>query len=47
VRFEPGPDDDVEAVFRSPTELIEIEAFCNRGRPTLAELDRSRVADAQ
>ncbi|MGQ0843628.1 MAG: hypothetical protein ACT4QF_05795 [Sporichthyaceae bacterium] len=43
VRFEPGPDDDVEVVFASETELVELEAFCNRGRPEVAELDRSRV----
>lgn len=43
VRFEPGPDDDVEAVFASDLELVEIEAFCNRGRPEVAELDRSQV----
>lgn len=43
VRFEPGPDDDVEVVFASDTELVELEAFCNRGRPEVAELDRSRV----
>lgn len=45
VRFEPGPDDDVEAVFASAEELVEIEVFCNRGRPTLAEADRSRITD--
>jgi hypothetical protein len=44
VRFEPGPDDDVEAVFASEAELVEVEVFCNRGRPTVAEVDRSRIA---
>ncbi len=43
VRFEPGPDDDVEVVFASAAELVELEAFCNRGRPEVAELDRSLV----
>jgi len=47
VRFEPGPDDDVEAVFASATELVEVEVFCNRGRPTLAEVDRSRITEAE
>jgi hypothetical protein len=46
VRFEPGPDDDVEAVFASATELVEIEVFCNRGRPALAEVDRSRITES-
>jgi hypothetical protein len=45
VRFEPGPDDDVEAVFASLDEVVEVEVFCNRGRPAVAELDRSRVPD--
>ena len=43
VRFEPGPDDDVEAVFASSTELVEVEVFCNQGRPTVSEVDRSRI----
>jgi hypothetical protein len=43
VRFEPGPDDDIAVVFRGPDELVEVEVFCNRGRPTVSELDRSRV----
>ena len=43
VRFEPGPDDDVEAVFADEDELVEVEVFCNRGRPTVAEVDRSRI----
>lgn len=45
VRFEPGPDDDVEVVFASRTEYVEIEVFCNAGRPEVAELERSRVGD--
>lgn len=45
-RVEPGPDDDVEVVFVSETELVEMEAFCNRGRPAIAELDRSQIRDA-
>lgn len=45
VRYEPGPDDDVEVVFESKTEVVVIEVFCNRGRPEIAELDRSRVGN--
>lgn len=43
IRFEPGPDDDVEVVFANAEEFVELEAFCNRGIPEVAELDRSRV----
>lgn len=43
VRFEPGPDDDVEAIFASDTEFVEIEVYCNQGVPTVGELDRSQV----
>ena len=47
VRFEPGPDDDVEAEFRSRDEVVDLEVFCNRGRPTVAELDRSQITDGR
>lgn len=42
VVFERGPDDDVDAVFDSASESIELEVFCNRGRPTLSDLERHR-----
>ncbi len=37
VTYERGPDDDVDAVFESRTQVIEIEVYCNGGRPTIAE----------
>jgi hypothetical protein len=37
VSFEPGPDDDVDAVFRNGQRSIDLEVFCNRGEPTVAE----------
>lgn len=43
VRFEPGPDDDVDAAFTSRTRLVEIEVFCNRGRPTVSEIERDNL----
>lgn len=43
VRFEPGPDDDVDAVFSDRTHLVSIEVYCNGGRPTVAEIERSQL----
>lgn len=37
VTFETGPDDDVDATFESADAIIEVEIYCNGGRPTLAE----------
>ncbi|WP_370289789.1 hypothetical protein [Nocardioides sp.] len=39
VSFEQGPDDDVDAVFVSGRRSIEIEVYCNRGRPRLGETE--------
>lgn len=46
IRFEPGPDDDVDAVFSSRRHLVEIEVFCNRGLPTIAEIERDNLTDS-
>jgi hypothetical protein len=43
VSVEPGPDDDVDAVFVRGEESIEVEVFCNRGRPTVAEIERKTL----
>ncbi len=43
MRFDPGPDDDVEIVFVNPEFIVELEVFCNRGMPDLSELDRGLV----
>lgn len=40
ISIEPGPDDDVEAVFARGDRSIEVEVFCNRGEPTVAEIER-------
>jgi hypothetical protein len=37
VSYEPGPDDDVDAVFASGSRSIEVEVYCNAGRPTVSE----------
>ena len=46
VSYEPGPDDDVDAVFVRGAESIEVEVFCNRGRPTVAEVERKTLPSA-
>ena len=45
VSFERGPDDDVDAVFVRASSSIDIEVFCNRGEPTVAELERHELSD--
>lgn len=45
VSWEKGPDDDVDAVFSDGQNSVDLEVFCNRGRPTLAELERNTLGD--
>jgi len=45
VSFERGPDDDVDAVFAQSRRSIDIEVFCNRGEPTVAELERNELPE--
>ena len=45
ISFERGPDDDVEAVFAQDRRSIEIEVFCNRGEPTVAEIERNELPE--
>lgn len=45
VSFERGPDDDVDAVFAQARRSIDIEVFCNRGEPTIAEIERNELPD--
>jgi hypothetical protein len=40
VSYDAGPDDDVDAEFSDGRHSVEMEVFCNRGRPTVAELER-------
>lgn len=44
VSYEKGPDDDVDAVFSNGRDSVDLEVFCNRGRPTVAELERSTLS---
>jgi len=43
--FESGPDEEVEAVFVGRGGVIEIEVYCNRGWPRIADLDRTARSD--
>ena len=45
VSFERGPDDDIDAVFARAGSSIDIEVFCNRGEPTVAELERHELPE--
>ena len=45
VSYEQGPDDDVDAVFSDGRNSVDLEVFCNRGRPTLAELERNTLGE--
>ena len=45
VSFERGPDDDVDAVFAQERRSIDLEVFCNRGVPTLAEIERNELPE--
>ncbi|WP_299057514.1 hypothetical protein [uncultured Nocardioides sp.] len=43
VSFEPGPDDDVDAVFSNRGRSIEFEVYCNRGQPELADYETNTL----
>jgi hypothetical protein len=39
ISYESGPDDDVDAVFASAGRSVDVEVFCNRGVPTVSDLE--------
>lgn len=43
VSFETGADDDIDAVFARADRSIEIEVFCNRGEPTVSEIEQNEL----
>ncbi len=45
VSYERGPDDDVDAVFANRGRSIDIEVFCNRGVPTVAEVELNELPE--
>ena len=45
VSYDGGPDDDVDAVFANAGRSIDLEVFCNRGQPTVAEIEFNELPD--
>ncbi|GAB3197189.1 hypothetical protein GCM10027062_08350 [Nocardioides hungaricus] len=45
VSYEPGPDDDVGAVFARAGGSIEVDVYCNQGRPTVSDIERKTLSD--
>lgn len=45
VSYEPGPDDDIDAVFSNDTRTQELEIYCNQGRPVLAEIEDNTLPE--
>ena len=45
VSYEEGPDDDVDAVFSNGRRSVDMEVFCNRGQPTVAEIEENTLPD--
>jgi hypothetical protein len=45
VSFERGPDDDVDAVFSNGRRSFDLEVFCNRGEPTVGEIEENTLPD--
>lgn len=45
VSFETAPDEDIDAVFAKGERSIEIEVFCNRGEPTISEVEQNTLPD--
>ncbi|HQR27016.1 MAG TPA: hypothetical protein PLP61_08265 [Nocardioides sp.] len=45
VSYEEGPDDDVDAVFSRAARSVDLEVFCNRGEPTVGDLEINTLPD--
>ena len=45
ISFETGPDDDIDAVIAQQDLSVEIEVFCNLGKPTISEVERNTLRD--
>ena len=45
VSYEQGPDDDVDAVFARGGRSIELEVYCNQGRPTIGDREVKTLPD--
>jgi hypothetical protein len=47
ISYEPGPDDDIDAVFSNGERSQELEVFCNLGRPVLSELENHTLPEPE
>ena len=45
VSYEQGPDDDVDAVFANGGRSIEVEVYCNQGRPVIGDREVKTLPD--
>jgi hypothetical protein len=45
VSYEQGPDDDVDAVFASGDRSVEVEVYCNQGRPVIGDREEKTLPD--
>lgn len=45
VSYDKGPDDDVDAVFANRGRSVEIEVYCNRGEPTISDIERNELPE--
>ncbi|MET1059738.1 MAG: hypothetical protein ABWX84_09080 [Nocardioides sp.] len=45
VSYEEGPDDDVDAVFSNGRRSVDLEVYCSRGKPTVAEIESNTLPD--
>lgn len=45
ISYEPGPDDDIDAVFSNGQRSQELEIYCNLGRPVLAEVENNTIPE--
>ena len=43
ISYEPGPDDDIDAVFSNGKRSQELEIYCNLGRPVLDEIENNTI----
>lgn len=45
ISYEPGPDDDIDAVFSNGRRSQELEVYCNLGRPVLDEIENNTIPE--
>lgn len=46
ISYQPGPDDDIDAVLSNGRRSQELEVYCNLGRPVLSEVENNTIPEA-